>query len=494
VATNGSCQCTGRPRCQLLSQRQPSLFAPTSRNTTLANQAATSPAFWPAGSQLRAPGPGAAHQATQKTKRRLTFQQKLVLVLWFIILFDPQFLLQALGLGFAVRIPLVLTIVLAISLFMRMGKGEWFWGILTWLGLMVIDIPFAYNRGEAIPPLRTLILFYLIALAVVRSFNNARDVGPLFFLLCVGQYLWWGLMGVKTGAVWWHPNLGNFDGYGPIMACGVGPAYYYAMSTNSRWRRFLGLSASALSVLGVVSAFARGGVLALVVTIAYIWMRSPKKGRATALVLAGFLLVVIAASVIDGTTRGDDTRSNFWEEMGTMFDDSEGSTGDDRKQLWEAAIKVWEAHPVLGVGAANFGPAAVTIISHGDLKGSIYDDNPLTLYGRALHSNYFQLLSEFGIAGVCLYVYMIYEFFRRSRHICRRARYIDLTPAQLHDPRSLALGLESGLVAYLVTGVFFNQLYQSWFFGLIIANALLYKMARRTEVPVASSLNGLARA
>jgi O-antigen ligase len=336
----------------------------------------------------------------------------------------------------------------------------------------------------------------LIALAVVRSFSNARDVGPIFLLLCVGQYLWWGLMGVKSGAVWWHPNLGNFDGYGPIMACGVGPGYYYAMSTKSPWRRRLGLFASALSVLGVVSAFARGGVLALIVTVAYIWFRSPKKGRATVVVVAGFLLVVIAASMIDGSTRGDDTRSNFWDEMSTMFDDSGGSTGDDRKQLWAAAVMVWKAHPVLGVGAANFGPAAVTIIQHGDLPGSIYDDNPLKLYGRALHSNYFQLLSEFGIAGVCLYVYMIVEFYRRSRYIRRRARYIDLTPAQIHDVGSLALGLESGLVGYLVTGIFFNQLYQSWFFALVIANALLYKLAKRTEVraPLPLTLTSHTRA
>lgn len=408
---------------------------------------------------------------------RLSFQQRLTYILWIVILFDPQFLLANLHLSIALRVPLVLTLMLAVTLALKPTRGEWLWGLFAWIVLMMIDLPFAYNRGVAIAPLRTMILFYLVGLSVVRCFRTPRLTGWMLFTLCVVQYIWWGLMGIKDGMVPWHPNLSNFDGYGPLMACGLGPAYYYAMSTDVRKHRLLALLAAALSVIGVVSAFARGSVLALIVTAAYIWLRSPNKGRTTMLAVVALVLVVVTASLIDGTTRGEDTRANFFDEMSTMFDHSAGSTGDDREKLWTAATIVFKAHPVFGVGALNFGPAAVTLIAPGEIQGAIFSDNPAMLYGRALHSNYFQLLSEAGLVGIAIYLFMIAQFWRRSRLILRHCDRIDLSSVGIRDVRGVVLGLESGMVAYLVSGVFFNQLYTSWFFCLIFANVLLYTIA-----------------
>ncbi|HKW48437.1 MAG TPA: O-antigen ligase family protein [Gemmatimonadaceae bacterium] len=427
-----------------------------------------------------------ARTANGTPRARLDFQQRLTYVLWIVILFDPQFLLASVHLTFALRVPLVLTVALAVSLVVKPGRGEWFIGMIAWLALMAIDMPFAYNRGVAMGPFRTMILFYLIGLSVVRGLRQPRSIDFIFFTLCVVQYLWWGGWGIHAGLVSWHPNLDNFDGYGPLMACGVGPAYYYACATRNRWKRRVSFVAAGMCIIGVVSAFARGSVLALVVTVGYIWLRSPNKKRATALIAVGLVLVAIAASLIDGTTRGDDTRANFWDEMSTMFDDSAGSTGDDREHLWRAATIVFRQHPILGVGANNFGPAAVTLIAPGEIKGAAFADNPDMLYSRALHSNYFQLLSELGLAGVAIYTFMIGQFWLRSRFVLRTARSIDLSHGGVPDPRNLALGLESGMVAYLVTGVFFNQIYTAWFFCLLFANALLYHRAvaaRRARSP-----------
>jgi O-antigen ligase len=161
-----------------------------------------------------------------------------------------------------------------------------------------------------------------------------------------------------------------------------------------------------------------------------------------------------------------------------MFDQSPGSTADDRKHLWAAAVLVWKEHPLLGVGGDNFGPAAVTVVNPGQIKGAVFSDNPTMLYGRALHSNYFQLLSEFGIVGLIIYASLVGQFFLRSRYVLRHTNTLDLTAAGISDPRNLAWGLEAGMVAYLVTGVFFNQLFTAWFFCLFIANASLYRLAR----------------
>lgn len=482
---NGNCflaRCSGRPAV-------PSPFIPLHVLPSPPSAAGTT--AWPS-AMLESPPPttpraGALRAPTRDAAGRLDAQQRLTLALWIIILLDPQFLIASFGLTPILRVPLVLTVLLGLSLVLKPRKGDWLWGILAWIVLMAIDLPFAYNRGVAMEPFRTVILFYLVGISVVRRFQTPRSADKVLIMLCVVQYVWWGVMGVKHGQVTWHPNLDNFDGYGPLMACGVGPAYYYASATRIRWRRGLALFTAALCVVGVVSAFARGGVVALVVTGGYIWLRSPHKLRTAGLMIIGMLLVVIAASMIDGTTRGDDTRANFWDEMGTIFNEGDGGTESDRKHLWAAAVEVFKVHPVLGVGANNFGPAAVTIIQPGEVKGAVFDDNPAMLYGRALHSNYFQLLSEFGLVGVAIYIFLIGQFWFRSAYVIRHARVLDLRSAGIDDARALLLGLESGMVAYLVSGIFFNQLFTSWFFCLFVANALLYSMARRRPAALRSA-------
>lgn len=408
-------------------------------------------------------------------------QLRLVYALWFTILFDWQFFLAEHGLGPIVRVPLILVALLAFSMVLDPHPpADWLWGIMAWVGATAINLPWAYNRGNIMPILRAMILYYLVALGVMKSVKTPRQAIAIFFLLCVGQYLWWGVMGIKDGMVTWHPNLANFDGYGPLMVIGVGPAYFYGMSVPKGRRRNLAFFASALCVIGVVSAFARGSTLTLVVTVAHIWLRSPRKGRTAGILAVGFALVLIASSLIDGSTRGDDTKSNFWEEMGTMFDDSNGSTGSDRETLWAAATIVFKAHPVLGVGAENFGPAAVTLIKPGDIPGAAWDSNPYQLYARALHSNYYQLASEYGILGFTVLGFLLYQFWKRGREIRRLGDAATWRAAGgIEDPRMLAIGLEVGMGAYLVSGFFYNQLFTSWLFSYVIANTLLYTLVMK---------------
>jgi len=404
--------------------------------------------------------------------------QKYALAIWFVMLCDPQWWIASYVGQFFVRVPLIFIAILAIAVMMKQQPGDWLGGLLVWVSIAAINLPFAYDRGQAMQPFRSIVLYYIIGLCIVRTFRTPRSTTHILFLLFVGQYLWWGLHGLRHGLVAWHPDLANFDGYGPLMSTGVGPGYFYATGASTPRRRKLGYLAAALSVIGVVNSFARGAVLALCVTVVYIWARSPNKGRTAGYVAAAGLIVAIAASLINGKTRGADTRSSFWSEMSTMFDDSKGSTGDDRKVLWAAAVKVWEYHPILGAGINNFGPAAATEFKIGDVGGS-YAENPKRLYDRALHSIYFQILSEFGLAGVLTFGFLLVQFWRRN--------HVLFTPAAAErwrraggqgDLRSLALGLESGMVGFLVSGAFFNQMFSMWFYGLIIATSLLYHMVK----------------
>lgn len=415
---------------------------------------------------------------------KLTGIQKFGIAIWFIMTFDPQWLLAAHGMRPIVRVPMVLVVVLFLAVFSKpkADKGDWLVPVLCWVGIAIVNLPFSFDRGDAMGPLRSIILYYLVGLCILRTFRTPRSTTWIVFLLFVGQYLWFGLWGLKSGLVAWHPDLDNFDGYGPLMATGVGPAYFYASGATTTRGKQLGYLAAALCIFGVVNSFARGAVLALIVAVGYIWLRSPRKGRMTAMLAAGLLIVTIGASLINGKTRGSDSRSSFWSEMSTMFDDSEGSTGDDRKVLWRAAVKVWEFHPILGVGINQFGSAAANLLKVGDV-GGYYAENPATLWGRALHSLYFQILSEFGTVGIIVFIVMLVQFWRRCRALFKPAaaeRWRQLGGSG--DLRTLALGLESGMVGFLASGAFFNQLFTFWFYALIITCTLLYHLAAAPQL------------
>jgi O-antigen ligase len=421
-------------------------------------------------------------------------QLMLVYALWFVFLFDPQWVLDGKwGIRIFLKLPTVLTIALTISMLMNPRKGDMLWGMLLWIATTAINLPGVQDFDRAMIPFRQMCFFYLLGMGVVRAVKTPYEARIILFMTCIGQYLWWAAWGIQYGRIPWHPYLANLDGYGPLMAVGVGPAYYYAMAADDKNQRRLGYVVAALCVVGVINSFARGAVVGLAATMGYIWLRSPRKGRTTGIMLAAAVVVGIAASQVNGLNRGVDTKGNFWDEMKTIFVKEEGKedTGDDRKHLWTMAYRVFKQNPWLGAGPEHFGVAAaeyhrqgVEGFRVGEVKGRRYEEDPSRLYGRALHSNYFQLISEFGIIGTAIFGFILLDFYLKNRRLHRpEAIAAWRAGGGGADIRMIAIGLECGMVAYLVTGVFFNQLFASWFFTLMFANLVVYSIVKERLNP-----------
>jgi O-antigen ligase len=276
------------------------------------------------------------------------------------------------------------------------------------------------------------------------------------------------------------------------MVVGIGPTLYFALSTQRKWLRRLGFAAAALCVGGVVSSFARGAVLSAGIVLFYVWLRWPQKRQATLAMLGIGLVIAIASSLLSGQARGgdDDSPQGFWAEMGTMFD-SKGDNGDDRKVLWAAAIKVFHLYPILGAGANNFGPAAAESLRPGEVGGR-YADNPATLYDRALHSSYYQILCEQGILGCSIVVLVLVDFKRR----CNQMRKPRLREAWAVASRGrtdlyyLSLGLEAGMLGFLGNAFFYNVLTVHWLYTLIAMCMLLHSLASREAKTLAARRPG----
>jgi O-antigen ligase len=388
-----------------------------------------------------------------------------------------------LGLGLAGKIVTGVAVATALTLLLRPPSRGWALPLLAYVVFITITMPLAVNRGSAYGPIKAMIVFYVLAVATLAWVKDARQARPIILLFFVGQFLWWGVFGVVNGAVVWHANLSNYDGYGPMMVMGIGLAFYFGLAAGNQRLRWLGFAVAALSVAGVVGSFARGAVLGAIAVVGYIWMRWPQKGRATLALLASAIIVVVTGSLLTDVARGGDPDSpkGFFSDFMTVtkeLDSESGGSSNDRRMLWSTAVVIFEQSPVIGAGVGNFGPAAAALPPQ--MFAGWDMDNPARLWDRALHSSYYQVLCEGGLVGCLLYLWILIDFFRRNAALRTQhalLRWRALSGGEF-DLRYLAWGLEAGMVGFLSTSLFYNQLYVHWLYTLFIINTLLYRLTR----------------
>jgi len=411
-----------------------------------------------------------------RTDRALLF----LYVMWFIILGDPQWFIASLGPQIVLKVPTAMFAILLIVTLIK-GPRRFLYPLLAFAAYTVLSVPFAYIKGEALVVAKTVIGFYVITLATLTMVRNAKQAVPIIVWALVGQYTMWAALGAKSGLVYWHFAYANYDGFGPLMVLGLGSSFYAGMAIKSKkWRRLAFLTAG-LCIVALVSSFARGAVLSAGVVGVWMWVRSKNKAKTTLLAVGAVIVLVISASIFKGSdkVKGAVNYSNFWQEMASSFSTDDG-TASDREVLWHLAVRAWTEHPIFGVGPNCIGAYAADNFAVGTVGGN-YADNPKTLWGRKLHNTYYQILSEFGLVGVGIVGWVVWDFFRRNRAL-RKAKRVQAWAERsggLLDLRYVSLGLESAMLGFLLTSYFYNQIFDiNWFYTLLTLNALLFQLTR----------------
>ena len=425
-----------------------------------------------------APAPPARAEVLPPEPKR-GFKQLMVYGTWVLMIFAPQWIVG----GPARQLLTLITLASWVIIVANPPKRGWYAPLLLFWLLNVVTMPFAVNRLYAMYPVKSLMVFYTLALVTVSYIRTPREAWPLVVMMFLWQWAWWLAWGLVPGQVWWHPDLANHDSFGPLMVIGTGICLYFAQAVSDRWLRRIGYLCALLCVGAVVSAFARGAVITLALVMVLAWLRSPKKGRMTLAMLLMAGVVVVSAELLGSTYRSGDVEAgptSFWAEMATSLKGTKEGTGSDRKVLWSLAWKLYVAHPIVGVGGSNFGPASATRLRAVDIAGD-YAANQYTLYDRALHNTFFQVLCENGTIGSVIFIWLLVDFWRRNAAMRKRRLAEPWWRAMdgKADLAMLALGLESGMVGYLGTAFFYNQLSSPWFYALLTTNLLLHLLATR---------------
>ena len=164
---------------------------------------------------------------------------------------------------------------------------------------------------------------------------------------------------------------------------------------------------------GLVLANSRGGILAmltqiLVAVLLLISFRSlsveyqlPK--IAQSVVFKAVLLVVLFAGILFGTlwVGGDRLATNF--EAATTELGASTREGASRNEIWRATLRMFAAHPILGVGLGGYW---IGITSYHDASG--------LMTPQEAHNDYLELLSSGGAIGIALAVWFAVAVIRRA--------------------------------------------------------------------------------
>lgn len=151
--------------------------------------------------------------------------------------------------------------------------------------------------------------------------------------------------------------------------------------------------------IALVLSNSRGGILAMLaqVTIAPLFLL-----RSATLRLA--LAAVLIAGVLFGTIwlGGDRLVTNFTAASNELT--ATDTDGASRNEIWRATLKMFAAHPLLGVG---LGAYWIGITAYHDASG--------VLTPQEAHNDYLELLSSGGVVGLALGIWFVVIVVRLAR-------------------------------------------------------------------------------
>ena len=223
----------------------------------------------------------------------------------------------------------------------------------TLLSIVVARYPDSVIR-ETLKALEYAVVF-ILAFAAYRSDPDSKLIGAtvvvMTFAVCAASLAQEFIGAPSVLLMNGHPTpriAGPLEG--PNQLAGyldISLALLFAFAVQSR-RRML-FAALFVAALTDVLTFSRGGMAGGVAAVIATAFAGGRSRRAIAATAAGALSGAIVAAGW-GFLAHTFGLARFWDLSASAYAGGVGT----RPQLWRAALALWRAHPLLGVGAGNF--------------------------------------------------------------------------------------------------------------------------------------------
>jgi O-antigen ligase len=133
---------------------------------------------------------------------------------------------------------------------------------------------------------------------------------------------------------------------------------------------------------------------------------------------------------------------------------------------WEAGWKMIMAHPMLGVGLRNF-------------KAVMPDYQPKNVKVDSIaHNTYVEVTAELGVPGLIIFLGMWGVAFRMLGQVRRKTQ-----TGRLRGLFPIALGLQAGMVAYLVNAFFLSTSWYKMVWFLLFLALCLNQLEEAARAP-----------
>lgn len=337
----------------------------------------------------------------------------------------------------------------------------------------------AQNFGIALPYMRGTIETLLIY-AVITTFVSSEESFNKLVKIYLWSYVFFGIWGIGTGGNQCNAAAGRRSIFRALHGNRVCPLLLLALGTG--YRRAAAVEAICLCYL--VSrcrcVLGSGTFVSLATVAGYVFLRSKNKiGLAFRSAIAGVVVVMLAL------TFAPKFADQYWTEASSIWlQGTKEKTANDRLYLWTRAVAMFADYPILGVGPGCYGHKVPDYITQ---ESANEWGVRFQMYGRAIHNIFFQMLSETGSAGVIGLSGLLLSFRARNvetRSIARSLKLSGLSKAgsdRVNSIEQYCFGLEAAMLAFLVNGFFFNLLFYSWFWDLLILNSLLHQRIQRIK-------------
>jgi hypothetical protein len=271
--------------------------------------------------------------------------------------------------------------------------------IFVWISLFfLIQVLSLYSSGLSamLSGFSTwLVFFVFVATSVLLVSNNVALSRYVWGMMAGGMFIViFGILAVLLG---WPQALGgragaygmyeNHNDYSFIVIQIVPFLYMMRTITRNTIARMLLAASLGACVIGILLSLSRGGILALVLEFALIILFG-MTGRKRWLWVPVLVVVGVAAIGFQWAKRAENQGSNYTAA------DAENS----RFELWDAAVNMIMAKPILGVGTSMF-------YDHAQEYGEISHDNR----GKNTHNTYLEILTGTGLLGF----FAFYKFISR---------------------------------------------------------------------------------
>ncbi|MFB3813625.1 MAG: O-antigen ligase family protein [Terriglobales bacterium] len=325
--------------------------------------------------------------------------------------------------------------------FITTWPGRLFLLLFLWALTSFVANSLGGTMGQSAMMIYTSFLsFFLVTVIVVDSQQRLRWA----VLSLIGAIVWasaytireWQLGGFGAARPGWVAGDANFFTAGALMV--MPTMYFLAQAGQAKWERRFCLAALGISLVAVVAAASRGGLLGLSVAYTYVFLRSKQKLKLGLLVIPVLVFLLVAPS----SPIKRIVAPNYGDKV----------SADSRLTLWSAGWKMIKRNPILGVGLGNFK----------------YESSKEVSGGKMAHNTYVEYAAELGVFGMMCFLGILISSWRILRRIEKRA-------AAIKDKFFVAVttGFQAGILAFCVTVFFAPGEYEKPLWVVVFLTACL---------------------